>query len=154
IFGITTASWVLPDGPLVAALLTATICLTEGLRSEGRAGWGWWLGTGMSAGLALCSKYSAVLTIFGAFVFLLSEPISRRWLSRPHPYAAGLVALAIFLPVLVWNAANGWVSLLFQAGRADGSFRPAGPIVTLAGEAAFLLPWIWVPLMVGAYFAL
>jgi hypothetical protein len=154
IFGITTASWVLPDGPLVAALLAAAICLIASLQAEGRAAWGWWLGTGVCAGFALCSKYSAVLTIFGAFVFLLSEPISRRWLARPHPYAGVLVALAIFLPVLVWNAENGWVSLLFQAGRADGSFRPVGPITTLAGEAAFLLPWIWAPLMACGYLAL
>src|SRR5689334_728780 len=92
LFGISAAGWVLPDGPLLAALLAAAVCLVAGLRSEGRAAWGWWLGTGLFAGLALCSKYSAVLTIIGALVFLLTEPISRRWLMQPHPYAAAAAA--------------------------------------------------------------
>jgi len=154
VFGITSASWVLPDGPLLAALLGAAVCLVAALRSEGRVAWGWWLGTGMCAGLSLCSKYSAVLAIIGAAGFLLTEPRSRHWLARPHPYAAGLVASVIFLPVLIWNAENDWVSFLFQAGRAENGFHPFGPITTLAGAAAFLLPWIWAPLVVCGFLAL
>ena len=123
-------------------------CLVAALRSEGRAAWGWWLATGICAGLALCSKYSAVLTLIGAVAFLVTEPTSRRWLMRPHPYVAGIVALVIFLPVLVWNAGHGWVSFLFQGGRAGGRSPPVRPlIVAVAGQAAFLLPWIWAPLM-------
>jgi 4-amino-4-deoxy-L-arabinose transferase-like glycosyltransferase len=154
VFGISSASWVLPDGPLLAALLGAAVCLVAGLRSDGRAAWGWWLGSGIGAGLALCSKYTALLTIIGIAGFLLSEPISRRRLKQPHPYAAGLMALAIFLPVLIWNAENDWVSFLFQAGRAESGFHPLGPIETLAGAAAFLLPWIWAPLVVCGFVAL
>jgi hypothetical protein len=104
-------------------------------------------------GLALCSKYSAALSIVGVIAFLLTEPNSRRWLARPHPYVAGLVTLMIFLPVVFWNAEYGWISFLFQGGRASGSFRPFGPFSTLAGEAAFLLPWIWVPLLACGFIA-
>jgi hypothetical protein len=99
------------------------------------------------AGLALCSKYSAALTIMGAALFLLTEPTSRRWLARPHPYAAGFVASLVFLPVLVWNAEHGWISFLFQGGRATGQLHPLGPLLNIAGQAVFVLPWIWVPLV-------
>src|ERR1700731_3482398 len=44
LFGISSGSWVLPDGPLLAALLGAAVCLIAALRSEGRVAWGWWLG--------------------------------------------------------------------------------------------------------------
>jgi hypothetical protein len=147
VLGITAGSWVLPDGPLFAALLGTLFCLVPALRSEGRAAWGWWLATGACAGLALCSKYSAVLTLAGAIAFLVTEPTSRRWLMGPHPYVAGLVTLVVFLPVLVWNAGHGWASFLFQGGRAGGALHSFGPMVALAGQAAFLLPWIWAPLM-------
>ena len=147
VLGITAGTWVLPDGPLFAALLGAVACLISALRSQGRAAWGWWAAAGVCAGLALCSKYSAVLTLAGAVLFLVTEPHSRRWLRRPHPYAAGIAALVIFLPVFIWNAEHSWVSLLFQGGRAAGRFRPFGPILALAGQAAFLLPWIWAPLL-------
>jgi hypothetical protein len=154
VLGISAGTWVLPDGPLFAALLGAAACLIAALPSSGRAAWGWWLGAGACAGLALCSKYSAVLTIIGLIAFLVTEPTSRRWLARPHPYVAGLLASAMFLPVLIWNAENGWVSFLFQGGRAIGWLRPFGPISSLAGEAAFLLPWIWAPLVVCGFRAL
>ena len=149
VFGITTGSWVLPDGPLIAALLGATICLSAALSARRWAAWGWWLGAGVCTGLALLSKYSGVLTISGAAVFLVTQPSARSWLRRPHPYTAILLASAMFTPVLVWNAEHGWASLLFQSGRAGGSkLHLFGPVSTLAGEALFLLPWIWLPLAV------
>ena len=154
VIGVTAGTWVLPDGPLFAALLGATLCLIAALPAEGRAAWGWWLGAGICAGLALSSKYSAALTILGAIGFLLTERESRRWLLRPHPYVAGLAALVVFTPVLIWNARHGWVSFLFQGGRAEGRFNPLGPVLTLAGGALFLLPWIWLPLIVCGFNAL
>jgi len=149
VFGLTTATWVLPDGPLDAALLGAALCLLRALPSNGRRALAWWIAAGLCAGLALFSKYSAVLTIAGAFLYVLTSRDHRRWLARPEPYLAGLVALAVFSPVLIWNAAHGWASLAFQADRATGfRFRPFMPLQTLAGEALFVLPWIWVPMMI------
>jgi 4-amino-4-deoxy-L-arabinose transferase-like glycosyltransferase len=147
VLGVTSASWVLPDGPLIAALLGAAACLVRALPAGGRAAWGWWLATGICAGLALSSKYSAVLTIAGAVLFLGTEPASRRWLLRPQPYAAGVLALVVFLPALIWNARHGWVSFLFQGGRAGGHFYPFGPFAALGGAALYFLPWVWLPLV-------
>ena len=37
----------------------------------------------------------------------------------------------------------------FRSGRAAGAhLRPFAPLVTLAGEALFVLPWLWLPMMV------
>jgi 4-amino-4-deoxy-L-arabinose transferase-like glycosyltransferase len=147
VFGLTSATWVLPDGPLMAALLGAVACLIRALPASGRAGWGWWLATGLCAGLALSSKYSAALAIAGALLFLSTEPTSRRWLLRPQPYVAVLASVVVFSPALVWNAQHGWVSLLFQGGRAGGHFHPLGPLAALGGAAVYILPWIWLPLI-------
>lgn len=149
VFGITTGSWVLPDGPLDAALLGAALCLLHALPSTGRKALAWWAATGLCAGLALFAKYSAMLTIGGACLYLLSSRAHRHWLARPEPYVAGILALAVFSPVLIWNASHGWASFAFQADRAAGiRFRPLMPLQTLAGEALFVLPWIWVPMMI------
>jgi 4-amino-4-deoxy-L-arabinose transferase-like glycosyltransferase len=145
VFGVTTGTWVLPDGPLDCALLGAALCLARALE---RGTLGWWLGAGVCAGLALLSKYSAVLTIVGAVLYLLSSSAHRRWLTTPKPWLAALVALLLFASVLVWNATHGWVSFAFQSGRAAGMhLHPLAPLVTLAGEALFVLPWIWLPMM-------
>jgi 4-amino-4-deoxy-L-arabinose transferase-like glycosyltransferase len=149
VFGITSASWVLPDGPLDCALLAAALCLIRGLRG---GAWRWWIGAGACFGLAMLSKYTAGLTGIGLVLYLLATPAARKWFARPHPYVAGAVALAAFSPTLVWNAGNGFASLAFQSGRAAAaSLHPFGPIVVLAGEALFVLPWIWAGLMLALW---
>jgi hypothetical protein len=66
-----------------------------------------------------------------------------------------MVALVVFAPVLAWNAAHDWVSFAFQGGRAVGAqLHPLAPLNTLGGEALFLLPWIWLPMMAAFVFAL
>jgi hypothetical protein len=147
VFGVTTGSWVLPDGPLDAALLGAVLCLLHALSAESR-GLRWWAGAGFCAGLALLSKYTAILTMGGAFLYLLTSPRHRVCLIRPGLYLAVLVALAVFAPVLVWNASHGWASFAFQGARATGfRFRPLMPLAVLGGEALFVLPWVWLPMM-------
>jgi Dolichyl-phosphate-mannose-protein mannosyltransferase len=147
VFGVTTASWVLPDGPLDAALLGAALCLLHALSAD-RQRLGWWAGAGLCAGLALFSKYTAVLTMGGAFLFLLTSPAHRHWFRRRDPYVALAVAVLVFSPVLIWNATHEWASFAFQGDRAAGlRFRPFAPLTVLAGEALFILPWIWLPMM-------
>jgi Dolichyl-phosphate-mannose-protein mannosyltransferase len=149
VFGVTTGTWVLPDGPLDCALLGAALCVVRALPAQGRAALLWWAGAGLCAGLALFSKYSAALTLLGAFVYLLTSRDHRRWLVRPEPYLAALLAVLIFSPVLVWNATHHWASFAFQGERATAGthFHLLGPLVVLGGEALFVLPWIWAPMM-------
>jgi 4-amino-4-deoxy-L-arabinose transferase-like glycosyltransferase len=149
VFGVTTGSWVLPDGPLDCALTGAALCLLKALPARGRVALYYWSATGLCAGLALFSKYSAALTIAGAFVLLIINREQRAWLRRPEPYLAGIIALLIFSPVLIWNITHHWASFAFQGARAGGlSFHPFAPLATLAGEALFVLPWFWLPMVV------
>jgi len=82
VFGVSTASWVLPDGPLVYALLALSLSLLHALSS---GDWRWWIGVGVCGGLALLSKYTAVLSFAGIGLYLLTHPRDRRWLLRWEP---------------------------------------------------------------------
>jgi len=172
VFGVTGGTWVLPDDPLLCALTGAALCLVKatilntpswsGLTRPSQANWqkmvgssptmtgraGYWLLTGLCAGLALSAKYSAILTIAGAFLFLAFHT---KWLRRPEPYIAALVALLVFSPVVIWNATHHWASFAFQGQRATGlRFHPFAPFTVLLGEALFVLPWIWAPMLAVA----
>ena len=92
VFGITTGRWVLPDGPLVCALLAGALRFQHALRAERPNSLLYWVAAGVAAGLALLWKYSAVLILGGALLFLLTDPVQRRWLARPGPYVAAGVA--------------------------------------------------------------
>jgi 4-amino-4-deoxy-L-arabinose transferase-like glycosyltransferase len=148
VFCVTTGTWVLPDGPLDCALLAATLALIHALPATGRRALLWWLACGLFAGLALFSKYSALLWLGGAFVYLLTSRAHRHWLVQPAPWLAIALAALICAPVAVWNARHGWASFAFQGERAIGlRFHPLGPLIVLAGEALFVLPWIWIPML-------
>ncbi|HEY1411590.1 MAG TPA: glycosyltransferase family 39 protein, partial [Rhodopila sp.] len=119
------------------------------LPASGRRAAAWWAASGVCTGLALFSKYSSVLTMGGAVLYLVASPSHRHWLRRPQPYLAAMLAVLVFSPVLIWNATHGWASFAFQGDRAMGfRFRPLMPFQTLGGEALFVLPWLWVPMMI------
>ena len=148
VLALAAGGWVLPDGPLDCALLGFALCLVHAMQE--RSGWRWWLGAGLCAGLAMDSKYNAVLPLAGAALYLATAPRHRFWLARPQPYAAVTLALAVFAPVMLWNAAHGWASFAFQGDRAGGArLHPFGPPIVFAGEALFLFPWLWVRLMMA-----
>src|SRR4029077_15265071 len=68
---------------------------------------------------------------------------------RPGPYLGSAIGLMLFSPVLIWNAGHGWVSFLFQGGRAVGGWapRPDYLLVAIMAQAGYLFPWIWAPLV-------
>lgn len=74
-----------------------------------------WLGAGLATGLGLLGKYT-MLMIGPVFLWALlwrdRAALATRW-----PWLGGLVALAVFLPNLIWNAGNDWVTLRFQFGH-------------------------------------
>jgi len=149
-FTVCTASWVLPDGPLLFFSAAATVCLAEAVFGSEDAARPYWMGFGALAGGALLAKYHGVFLLAGAFLFLLLAPAQRRWLRRPEPWLALGVSGLVFGPVLVWNATHGWASFLFQGGRAgtldEGHGSPF--LDSVGGQALWMSPWIWLPLVV------
>jgi 4-amino-4-deoxy-L-arabinose transferase-like glycosyltransferase len=151
VFSLAFGTWVLPDGPLDLFLLAAAYALASALGIAGRDAREeavWWPLGGLFIGLALLSKYNAVLTFGGAFLFLLTDRQGRRCLATPAPWLACVIALAVFSPVIIWNATHHWASFGYQGGRATGAaFHPLRPFMVWAGEALFVLPWIWLPMI-------
>ena len=100
-----------PDAPLHAAWAAFIYFLYRSVVvGRSRA----WIGVGISLGVGMLSKYTIVLLGPGILLFMLLDGQARRWLIKPHPYAAVLLALILFSPVLVWNYQHDWASFLFQ----------------------------------------
>lgn len=145
----TSGTFVLPDGPLLAALLAGAYCVARVLFIPGTTP-AWWLAAGACGGLACLSKLHGIFLFAGTGLFLLTVPSQRRWLFTPWPYLGAAIACVMFLPVIAWNIQHDWVSFAFQGARARIShFDLVGPLRALAGQALFLLPWLWVPLVIS-----
>ncbi len=105
---------------------------------------------GITLGLTALSKYHIVFLVFGVFLFLLFSSSHRKWLTHYGPYLSLLITLIFFLPVLVWNYQNDWISFTFQSSRAgasESSLRFDWLIRSIGGQALWVLPWIWIPLI-------
>lgn len=153
-FGLSAGAQVGPDGPfLFFALLTVVALHRAVVEHAGRTRP--WVGVGVAWGFALLGKYVAVLLPAGALLYLLLTPPARRLLLTPGPYLAVAVGLAMFSPVVYWNATHGWASFAFQGERAVGTqFTPHEIGMMLAGQMALLTPALWVALLVVLFASL
>src|SRR5882724_9402076 len=136
---------VTPDAPLLVASSFVLFCLAKVLET-GRGAW--WLAVGAAVGAALLSKYTAFFFGAAILIWLVAVPKQRHWLITPWPYLGGLAALAIFAPVIFWNADHQWVSFVKQIGRARiEDFRPAFIAELVPTQIAFATPLVF---MLGA----
>lgn len=110
-----------PDAPLLAAAAAALYCVVRALQAPTRSAAAllWWCVGGVALGLAVASKYTAVLLPLGLLVGLLASPL-RGTLATAGPYIATGIAILVFSPVIFWNAANDWISFAFQLGHGLG----------------------------------
>jgi 4-amino-4-deoxy-L-arabinose transferase-like glycosyltransferase len=124
--------------PFAVALLWALVRLKES--GDGR----WWLAAGLFAGLALLSKFTALMLLPAVGAFMLVPDWRSRWLRSPYPWAGVLIAAIVFSPVLIWNYQHDWASFRFQLVRAVAthplSFRTVGEFFALQfGLVGFVL---------------
>jgi 4-amino-4-deoxy-L-arabinose transferase-like glycosyltransferase len=84
--------------------------------ANGRAAW--WLAAGAAAGLAVLSKYSGLFLAPGVLLWMAMDAKARPWLRRWQPWAAALIAAAVFAPNIWWNAHHHWITFAKQFGRA------------------------------------
>lgn len=124
--------------PFATAMLWSLVRLAESGNPR------WWLAAGLFGGLALLSKFTAVMLLPAIAAFMLVPDWRRRWVLSPYPYAAALLAVVVFLPVLIWNVQHDWASFRFQFVRAsathDISLRTLGEFLGLQfGLVGFVL---------------
>jgi len=131
--------------PFATAMVWALVRLWES--NDAR----WWLAAGAFGGLALLSKFTAVMLIPALLAFMLVPDWRWRWLRSPYPWAAALIAVALFTPVLIWNAGHDWASFRFQFVRATAthgwSLRTVGDFI---GLQFGLVGFISLPVVLSA----
>jgi hypothetical protein len=131
--------------PFAVAMVWALVRLVES--DDAR----WWLAAGVFAGFALLSKFTAVMLVPAVLAFMLFPDWRRRWITSPYPWAAALIAVALFSPVLIWNVQHDWASFRFQSVRAvathELSLRTVGDFF---GLQFFLVGPILLPVVLSA----
>jgi 4-amino-4-deoxy-L-arabinose transferase-like glycosyltransferase len=138
-----------PDSPLLF-FWTAALWAMARLAAGGSGVW--WLAAGIFAGLALDSKYTALFLPVGIGCWTLIVPAGRAWLRRWQPWAAALIGLLLFCPVIAWNAAHEWAGFVKQGGRVDDwqPMRALGFLAELVGgQLGLATPLVFALCMAG-----
>jgi hypothetical protein len=90
---------------------------------------------GLTIGLAMLSKYTAVFLWVGALLYILFY--DRKWLKTKELYLALSFSALLFLPVIIWNVKNGFISFTYHSERVDilsGGLRPDFFLTELGGQ--------------------
>ena len=116
-FTFATGFLMTTDAPVMAAWAATLYYMERALIANRSSAW---LGMGIAFGLGILSKYTLGLLGIAALLFAIVDPAARRWLIRPHPYLAALLALLLFSPVIIWNLEHHWSSIVFQSSRVRG----------------------------------
>lgn len=101
---------------------------------------GRWAGLGLLLGLGLQTKISVLWLGAGLAVGLVATRRGRRLLATPGPWLAGALALLLFLPYVLWNAAHGWPTLEFMANATAFKMVARSPAAYLADLALAMNP--------------
>ncbi|MFC2102509.1 ArnT family glycosyltransferase [Bacteroidota bacterium] len=110
---------------------------------------------GITAGLALLSKYHSVFLLSGTFFYLLFY--NRKWFGVKETWYAFILAILIFSPVVFWNIENDFISFTFHGARTttEGAawFHPEFLLVEILGQFLYNNP-INVVLIIMAFVAM
>ena len=118
VFSFLGSVLIIPDAPL-AFFWVLFIYIFWSIIESGKK-IHWYL-LGVVLGFAMLSKYNAFLLPISSAIFLIFSKEHRFWFKQKEPYLAILIASIMTLPVVIWNAQNGWATFGFQLAHGFGN---------------------------------
>jgi len=112
-----------------------------------------WLLLGLVLGIGLENKISVLFFGVGLVVGLLLTR-QRRHLATPWPWFGGAVALAIFLPHIVWQVVHNWPTLEFIQHASKIKNRPLSVLDFLSSQVLEIHPLSFLLLLLSLWFFL
>jgi 4-amino-4-deoxy-L-arabinose transferase-like glycosyltransferase len=120
--------------PLWAFIL---LCLWRALQRDRLR---WWAGLGITAGLALLTKYAVGVLLAVIVFYLILTPEGRRQLPKSGPWLALGLCLLLVAPHLLWLVTADFLPLHYALGRAGKALglatRLAEPLGFLSAQLA------------------
>jgi hypothetical protein len=148
--------FILPDSPQSVFWLTAILLLLKAFGGEINAlAKRRFLLASVMMGFAFLSKYTTAYLWLGMIIYILGY--KRKWLGTKVFYLGHMVMAVMFMPVLIWNAQNHFMSFLFHSGRVEPAstvFTPDYFLTEILGEALYTNPvnLVLILIVIAAFF--
>lgn len=144
--------WLMPGTSFSSLLITTDVALLffwalaiwaiAEMRNSGSIGWAVLLGT--SVGLGLLSKYAMIYFVLGLGIALLWARDTRQLMKDARLMLAGLIALLILAPNVIWNMTNGLATVRHTAANAnwnaDNLFNAWNALGFIGAQAGIIGP--------------
>ncbi|MFL5771730.1 MAG: ArnT family glycosyltransferase, partial [Flavisolibacter sp.] len=112
---VTAGVYILPDSPQIVFWTLSMYMLARIVKEENS--WKNWLLFGVGCGLCMMSKVHGVFLLTGLFLYVIFN--KRHWLKNPRLYVSLLITMIIFLPVVIWNFQNDFITYKFHSERVS-----------------------------------
>ncbi|WP_462173597.1 ArnT family glycosyltransferase [Pseudoalteromonas xiamenensis] len=143
--------FVTTDAPLLFFWSVAVWSFVEALKTRK---WIYWVSLGVALGLGMLSKYTMCVLMIGLFAYIGLDKAERKSENTLGLLLAVLIALVLFLPNLLWNAAHDFISFQHTAEISKLNQSLLHPLrwleftagqVFAFGPVAFwvLTVWVW-----------
>jgi hypothetical protein len=111
--GIAVFSVPTPEfGPAILATPLWALVLLHYWRAAEGGGLRYWLAVGLEAGLLLLTTYAGLILVALVVLYMVASTFGRAQLETVGPWLAGLVAIVVLFPFLIWLDQGGGVRLL------------------------------------------
>lgn len=140
---IITGTFILPDTPLAFFWMLALLMFVKYFMAENQPK-KYLLLAGLFVGLSVLSKYTGAFLWFGVGIYIFL--FKRDELRNPWLYVSALISILCFIPVIIWNINNHFVSFTFHSDRVgfDGLLNLSGFGKELLFELVYNNPIIFV----------
>ncbi len=112
----------------------------------------WWLGIGATIGRGLETKFTIAFLVAGLIVGVLVTP-NRRYLKSRWLWIGALLAVLIWLPNLIWEFQNHWISLDFLSSIHARDMRDGLTSTFLLDQILFNLNLVTLVLVIAGLYA-
>jgi len=147
---IIAGTFILPDSPQMVCWIGALyllIKITESklLTPKSVKDIVWF---GIITGIGMLCKIHTVFLWFGLGLFVLIY--NRAWLQHWVLYVAAAITILFFVPVIVWNIQNDFITFLYHGKRvnvASGGLNVEGMFTFIAGQILYCNPIVFFTIL-------
>ncbi len=149
---IIAGTFMMPDAPQTLFWLSSIYLMIRLVKAgpDSQVGGKFMLLAGITAGLALLSKYTSVFLFSGLGLYVML--FDRKWLNKWQTYTAILIAFLLFLPVIIWNIRYDFISFSFHSERVEVlqiRLRPDLFGIEMGGQIIYNNPFVFGLIIAG-----
>lgn len=145
VFSFLGAVVTIPDSPLSLFWILSFYLFINIIETKEKK---YWYMLGIAVGLALLSKYTAIMLYPSIILFLICSKENRFWFAKKELYIAMLISFILFLPVIIWNIQNNWASFGFQLQHGFGKTLPSFSFTlfgrSIGAQAGYISPFLFI----------